>query len=79
MSDTGRQSLTDKASASMKVCFIYLSYAMYIHRLAQPDSQKGMLEQAGDKMKSTMDSGAGAMQSNVGFSFLSTATLTQFL
>lgn len=70
MSDPSRQSMTDKASAAVKVCFIYLSCAMYTYRLAQPDSQKSMLEQAGDKMKSTLDSGAASVQSDVSFFFL---------
>lgn len=34
-------------------------------RLSQPDSQKGMVEQAGDMMSGAMDSGAAAMQPNV--------------
>jgi hypothetical protein len=69
MSDTGRQSFTDKASATMKVKFHMSSYDMYTYRLAQPDSQKGMLEHAGDKMKGVMDSGASAAQDQTGVGF----------
>ena len=43
--------------------------------VTQPDSQKGLVEQAGDKMKSAMDSGAAAMQPNVSSSLLSAITL----
>ena len=38
--------------------------------MPQPDSQKGTLEKAGDKMASAMDSGAAALQPNVRFPFL---------
>ena len=37
----------------------------------QPDSQKGLMDQATDKMKSSMDSAASSMQPNVSLSFLS--------
>ncbi|KAF8798156.1 hypothetical protein BYT27DRAFT_7061792, partial [Phlegmacium glaucopus] len=47
MSDTGRQSFTDKATSAMK-----------------PDSQKGVFEQASDKVKGAMDSGVSTMQPN---------------
>ena len=67
MSDTGRQSLTDKAGSAVKVDgFMSVS----IESLAdvdffQPDSQKSITEQAGDYLKDKMDSAASAMQPNV--------------
>jgi hypothetical protein len=42
---------------------------MYTYRLAQPDSQKGTLEKAGDYAKGTGDKAASMVQPNVGFFF----------
>jgi len=67
MSDFGRQSFTDKAGSAMKVrrsdglhltAFTYQSHS-------QPDSQKGMFEQAGDMLKGQSDSMASNMQPQV--------------
>ena len=47
---------------------IYLDSApWYTYRLAQPDSQKGVMEQTGDMMSGAMDSAASALQPNVNF------------
>ena len=71
MSDTGRQSFTDKAGAAMKVSTIppaVLIACLTLHFAAdvlQPDSQKSLMEQVGDSIKGTYDSLASSVQPEV--------------
>ena len=67
MSDTGRQSLTDKASATLKVHtpFIVTSILVDTALVFQPDSEKSTLEQVGDTLKGKFDSLASKAQPEV--------------
>ena len=66
MSDAGRQSFTDKASAALTVRTApFIPTPILTLRSFQPDSQKSTTSQVGDSIKSTMDSVASTVQPNV--------------
>jgi hypothetical protein len=66
MSDNARQSLTDKASATIKVIsFFFETWDRISHPFLKPDSQKSTTEQAVDWAKGKADSAASTMQPNV--------------
>ena len=66
MSDAGRQSFTDKASAALTVRTApFIPISILTLRSFQPDSQKSTTSQVGDSIKSTMDSVASTVQPNV--------------
>ena len=62
MSDTGRQSLTDKASAALKVCAPKVASRRRTLTITQPDSEKSTTEHMGDKFKGKTDSAASSLQ-----------------
>ncbi len=66
MSDTGRQSFTDKVESAVKVVpnrLVMFSRSNVVP--PQPDSQKSTMENIGDNVKGTFDSAASTMQPNV--------------
>ena len=67
MSDQGRQSLTDKAAATLKVHspFIVTSISVNVALIFQPDSEKSTFEKVGDTMKGKFDSIASKVQPEV--------------
>jgi Heat shock protein 9/12 len=67
MSDKGRQSLTDKAAATLKVHTPFIVTSMFVDAalVFQPDSEKSTLEQVGDTMKGKFDSLASKVQPEV--------------
>ena len=64
MSDTGRQSLTDKATAALKVRVPTLCTRQDrpLTRRSQPDSEKSTTEHFGDKLSGKTDSAASTFQ-----------------
>ena len=50
MSDAGRQSLTDKATAALKVCQSIMTSSIDCSPIFQPDSEKTTTEHLGDKI-----------------------------
>lgn len=73
MSDHGRQSLTDKASAAVKVHLSLTISGPDIDTLlvSQPDSEKSTMEHIGDKMKGAGDSIASKFQPEVSILYFS--------
>jgi hypothetical protein len=73
MSDNGRQSLTDKVSAAVKVHLSLTIPAPDIDPLlvSQPDSEKSNMEHIGDKLKGAVDSAAEKLQPNVNILYFS--------
>jgi hypothetical protein len=69
MSDKSRQSLTDKAAATLKVhsplAYIVTSISVNAALIFQPDSEKSTLEQLGDTVKGKFDSMASKVQPEV--------------
>jgi len=67
MSDQGRQSLTDKAAATVKVPspFILTSISVNAALIFQPDSEKSTFEKVGDTMKGKFDSITSKVQPEV--------------
>jgi len=67
MSDQGRQSLTDKAAATLKVHspFIVTSISVNAALIFQPDSEKSTFEKVGDTMKGKFDSITSKVQPEV--------------
>lgn len=73
MSDTGRESFTDKTKAAMKVCALclypFVRITHYIHYslspiipFLQPDSEKSNTQHFQDKLKGNADSVASSAQ-----------------
>lgn len=67
MSDTGRQSLTDKAGAALKVwsCCSWMLDVGTNLLAVQPDSEKSTTEHLGDKFKGNADSLGSSVQPQV--------------
>jgi len=65
MSDLGRESFTDKASAALKVSLFCVWEYTTLNPLYQPDSQKSTTEHMGDKLKGNTDSAFSTVQPQV--------------
>ena len=67
MSDKGRQSLTDKAAATLEVHspFIVTNISVHAALIFQPDSEKSTFEQVGDAIKRKVDTISSKVQPEV--------------